>query len=133
MATDAHPLTPHALPSFIAPPGEGDTLMMMMAVLLVAAVLGAGVAYLALHSLPERMAHRGKKAQFQIVAVLGLLALVTHQNLFWVAALLLALVDVPDLTGPARRIAEALERLAGRRARAPVAAEPLADRSTTEG
>jgi hypothetical protein len=76
-------------------------------------VLGFGVMFLHLHSLPERLAHRGHKLQFQVVAVLGLLALFTHIHLFWVAALLLALVDIPDIGGHLRRIAGAAERMAG--------------------
>ncbi|WP_137180723.1 hypothetical protein [Roseomonas sp. AR75] len=59
------------------------------------------------------MAHRGHKLQFEIVAVLGLLALFTHIHAFWVAGLLLALIDIPDFTGPMRRIAGSTERLAG--------------------
>ena len=42
------------------------------------------------------MAHKSQKLQFEIVAVLGLLALFTHIHLFWIAGLLLALVDLPD-------------------------------------
>jgi hypothetical protein len=63
--------------------------------------------------LPERMAHRTHKLQFEIVAVLGLLALFTHMHIFWVAGLLLALVDLPDFTGPLRRIAGSAEKAAG--------------------
>ena len=39
---------------------------------------------------------RHNKAQFEIVAVLALLALFTHNNYFWVAALLLAMIPIPD-------------------------------------
>ena len=70
--------------------------MVVMAVILVLSVLGFGLLFLRLHTLPERMAHRGHKLQFEIVAVLGLLALFTHIHLFWVAGLLLALIDIPD-------------------------------------
>ncbi len=42
------------------------------------------------------MAHKSKKLQFEIVAVLGLLALFTHIHLFWVAGLILAMIDLPD-------------------------------------
>jgi hypothetical protein len=59
------------------------------------------------------MAHRGHKLQFEIVAVLGLLALFTHMHVFWVAGLLLALIDIPDFTGPMRRIAGSAEKIAG--------------------
>jgi hypothetical protein len=59
------------------------------------------------------MAHRSQKLQFEIVAVLGLLALFTHQHVFWVAGLLLALIDIPDFGTPLRRIAGSAEKLAG--------------------
>jgi hypothetical protein len=90
-----------------------DVLMVAMAVLLVVAVLAVGNLFLRLHTLPERLAHKGHKLQFEIVAVLGLLALFTHIHLFWVAGLLLALIDIPDFGSPLRRIAGSLERMAG--------------------
>jgi hypothetical protein len=109
----AHPAaTPH-LPSFITAPGETDVLMVVMIVILVLSVLGFGLLFLRLHTLPERIAHRGHKLQFEIVAVLGLLALFTHMHIFWVAGLLLALVDLPDFGTPLNRIAGSTEKLAG--------------------
>lgn len=87
--------------------------MLVVAALLVAAVLGVGLLFLRLHTLPERIAHQGHKLQFEIVAVLGLLALLTHVHIFWVAGLLLALIDIPDFLSPLRRIADATERVAG--------------------
>ena len=74
--------------------------MAVMAVFLVVAVLAVGLLFLRLHTLPERIAHKSHKLQFEIVAVLGLLALFTHMHLFWVAGLLLALIDIPDFGGP---------------------------------
>jgi hypothetical protein len=108
-----HPAATHHLPGFITPPGETDTLMVVTAVILLAAVLGFGILFLRLHSLPERMAHRGHKIQFEIVAVLCLIALFTHQHIFWVAALLLALIDIPDFGGSLGRIAGSVEKMAG--------------------
>lgn len=113
MATAMHPAAPHHLPAFITAPGETDYLMVVMAFVLLAAVLGVGLIFLRLHTLPERMAHKSQKLQFEIVAVLGLLALFTHVHLFWVAALLLALIDIPDFSGLFGRMAHALERMAG--------------------
>lgn len=113
MATSTHPAAPHDLPSFITVPGETDVFMIAMAVVLVVAVLAAGNLFLRLHSLPERMAHRGHKLQFEIVAVLCLLSLFTHVHLFWVAGLLLALIDLPDFSGSLGRMARALEKTAG--------------------
>lgn len=113
MAADVHPLAPHHLPGFITPPGETDSLMVVTAIMLLLAVLGVGLVFLRLHTLPERMAHKSQKLQFEIVAVLGLLALFTHVHLFWVAGLLLALIDIPDFSGQFGRMAHALERIAG--------------------
>jgi hypothetical protein len=107
-----HPMTPHHLPFYLAKPGETDVLMVVMGIFLIAAVLGVGNIYLRLHSLPERMAHKSQKLQFEIVAVLGLLALFTHIHLFWIAALLLALVDLPDFGTPLRSIAGSVEKIA---------------------
>jgi hypothetical protein len=87
--------------------------MTVMAVILVLAVLAFGLLFLRLHTLPERMAHKSQKIQFEIVAVLGLLALFTHIHVFWVAGLLLALIDLPDIGWPLRRMAGSLERIAG--------------------
>jgi hypothetical protein len=97
---------------FITPPGQTDILMVVMGVLLVAALLALGNIYLRLHSLPERLAHRSQKLQFEIVAILGLLALFTHIHLFWIAGLLLAFVDLPDFSTPLRSIAGSVERIA---------------------
>jgi hypothetical protein len=69
--------------------------------------------FLRLHTLPERMAHKSQKIQFEIVAVLGLIALFTHIHAFWVAALLLALVDFPDVGSFLGRIAGSVEKIAG--------------------
>ncbi len=105
-------MTPHHLPFYMARPGETDVLMIVMGIFLILAVLGVGNLYLHLHSLPERMAHKGQKLQFEIVAVLGLIALFTHIHIFWIAALLLALIDLPDFSTPLTSIAGSVERIA---------------------
>ena len=87
--------------------------MVVMGVFLILAVLAVGILFLRLHTLPERMAHKSQKLQFEIVAVLGLLALFTHMHIFWVAGLLLALIDLPDIGWPLRRMAGSLEKFAG--------------------
>jgi hypothetical protein len=113
MSATPHPLaTPH-LPGFITPPGATDTMLTNVALVLVGAVLVTGVLLLKLHSLPERKAHKGQKLQFEIVAVLCLLSLFTHNHAFWVAGLLLAYIDIPDFGSPLRRIARSTESLAG--------------------
>jgi hypothetical protein len=106
------------MPPFITAPGETDWLLVCMAVVLVGAVLGAGVFFFWLHSLPERLVHNSTKVHFDIVAVLGLLSLFTHVHLFWVAALLIALVkmpewSIPDFSGLLGRIAASVERMSG--------------------
>ncbi len=87
--------------------------MVVVGVILLAAILFVGNIYLQIHSLPERMAHKSQKLQFEIVAVLCLLALFTHNHLFWVIALLLALVDLPDFSTPLRSIAGSVQKMAG--------------------
>ena len=104
----------HHLPAFITAPGETDVLLVVaIVILLVARCWASGLIFLRLHTLPERMAHKSHKLQFEIVAVLGLLALFTHIHLFWVAGLLLALIELPDFGTPLRRIAGSLEKMAG--------------------
>jgi hypothetical protein len=87
--------------------------MVAVGIFLIAAVLGVGNFYLHLHSLPERMAHKSQKFQFEIVAILGLLSLFTHNHLFWVIGLFLAMIDLPDFSTPLRRIAGSVEKMAG--------------------
>ncbi|TXJ16874.1 MAG: hypothetical protein E6Q28_08980 [Afipia sp.] len=113
MSESLHPAAPHHLPSFITAPGETDILMVVVGLILLAAILFVGNVYLKIHSLPERMAHKSQKLQFEIVAVLCLLALFTHNHLFWVIALLLALVDLPDFSTPLRSIAGSVQKMAG--------------------
>jgi hypothetical protein len=113
MAVAAHPAAPHHLPVFLPGPDGSDWLMAVTGAMLVAMVVAFGLIFLRIHTLPERLAHRGHKLQFEIVAVLGLLALFTHIHAFWVAGLLLALIDLPDFTGPLRRIAGSAETVAG--------------------
>ena len=114
MDSQLHPMAPHHLPFFISKSSQTDVLMIATGVLLVVAVLAVGNVYLRLHSLPERMAHKSQKLQLEIVAVLGLLALFTHIHLFWIAALLLALVDLPDFGTPLRGIAGSVEKIASK-------------------
>ena len=108
-----HPTATHHMPSFVTAPGETDVLMVIMSVFLVLAVLMFGILFFRLHSLPEQIAHKGHKVQFEIVAVLGLISLFTHMHIFWIVGLLLAFIDLPDFGTPLRRMAGSLERMAG--------------------
>ena len=108
-----HPKASHHLPLFISQPGETDVLMVVLAVFLLFAVVMFGVFYFWLHSLPERLAHKSHKIQFEIVAILGLISLFTHEHIFWIAGLILAFIDIPDFGTPLRRIAGSVDRIAG--------------------
>ena len=111
MTEPIHPAASNHLPWFITAPGETDVLAVVLGVILVLFVLMIGNLYFRLHALPEQLAH--KKIQFEIVCVLALLAMFTHMHIFWIAALLLALVDLPDFVTPLRRIARSTETIAG--------------------
>jgi len=113
MAEALHPAAVHHMPMFMTAPGQTDILMVVMAVVLVLAVSMFGVVFLRLHTLPERIAHKSKRLQFEIVAVLGLISLFTHQHLFWVIGLILAMIDIPDFGGMLGRIAGSVESIAG--------------------
>src|SRR5262245_51407336 len=113
MTEPLHPAATQHLPSFITAPGETDVLMVVMAVILAFSVLMLGVLFFWLHSLPERMAHKSQKLQLEVVAVLCLISLFTHMHIFWIAGLLLAVIDLPDFGTPLRRIATSAEKIAG--------------------
>jgi hypothetical protein len=117
-----NPIATHHIPFFITPPGQTDVLFHVVAWFVLICVIGLGVIFLTIHSLPERHAHRTKKVQLDIVAVLCLLALLTNEHIFWFAALLLAFIDFPDFLGPVQRIATAAEKIAGQEPGAPEAA-----------
>jgi len=112
MAESLHPAAIHHLPPFVTAPGETDVLFIAMAILVLLGVIGIGIFYFKLHALPEHMAHRGQKVQLEIVAVLALIALFTHNHAFWIAGLLLALIPLPDFTTPLTSIARSLDRIA---------------------
>lgn len=113
MTEQLHPAATHYLPMFVTPPGDTDVLMVVTAIILGLSVFGFGILFLRLHTLPERVAHKSHKIQFEIVAILGLLALFTHMHIFWVAGLMLAFIDIPDFGGFLGRIAGSVERMAG--------------------
>ena len=71
--------------------------MNVMMVFLALVVFLIGILYLRLHALPEHMAHGTQKVQYEIVAVLALISLFTHNHLYWIIGLLLALVQISGL------------------------------------
>ena len=114
---EPHPAASHHLPAFITAPGETDVLMVAMGLFLALAVVMFGVLFLRLHSLPDQIAHKSHKMQSEIVCVLCLIALFTHMHIFWIAALLLAMIDLPDFGTSLGRIANSTETMAGRKVR----------------
>lgn len=112
MSAAVHPAASHHVPGFITAPGETDVWLVISLILLLAIIVGIGVFYFKLHALPEQIAHKGEKIQFQVVAVLSLLALFTHNHVYWIAALLLAFVPIPDVLTPLRAMATSLGRIA---------------------
>ena len=122
MAAARHPAASDHLPWFITAPEKSDALFVFTTIVVIGAVLGLGLLFFRLHSLPERLGH--KKLQFEIVAVLGLLSLFTHVHAFWVAGLLLAVIDLPDFLTPLRRIATSAEKLSGAESQPEMVSEP---------
>jgi hypothetical protein len=107
-----HPLASHDLPYFITAPGETDRMMVVTGIFLLLIIISVGVLYFSLHSLPERLSHRTNQVQAGIVAVLCLLALFTHNHTFWIIAILLAFIRIPDFETPIYAISDSLQRLA---------------------
>lgn len=94
-------------------------LLVVTGVFLILFVLTVGVLMLRLHHLPHHIAEKEQKIQLQVVAVLVLLAMFTHENLYWIAGLLLAMIDLPDFAGLLNRIASSVERIAWSPAKPP--------------
>jgi hypothetical protein len=117
MEDSLHPAATSHLPPFITAPGETDVLFNVMIVFVLLVVFLVGILYLRLHALPEHMAHGASKTQLQIIGALGLIALFTHNHLFWIAALLLAMIKFPDFASPVRSIARSLAKIARREGR----------------
>ena len=66
------------LPWFVAGPGQTDVLLVITGVFLILFILMIGVLMLRLHHLPEHIAQKQQKIQYQLVATLGLLGMLTH-------------------------------------------------------
>ena len=122
MYGELHPLAPHTLPPFIGAADGSDPLFSAIIFIVILAVLGVGVFYLKLHAIPEQLAHKHGNTQSQLIMVLALLALFTHNNIFWVAALILALLKLPDFLTPINSISESLKKLTPEEADTPVGA-----------
>ncbi len=113
-STTIHPLAPEHLPSYIAAADGSDHLFTFMTVFTIALILGIGILYMTLHAMPERMAHDSNHSQMQVVGILALLALFTHNNMFWIIAILVAAFRAPDFMTPLTSISQSLASMAGR-------------------
>ena len=114
MSEAIHSQAPHHLPLFLPGADGSDILFTVVVVMMIVMVFGFGVLYFTLHALPEKIAHGTSSTQFQLIAVLALLAMFTHNNLFWVAALLLATIKLPDFTTPLNAISRTLAEIRDR-------------------
>ncbi|WP_298854803.1 hypothetical protein [uncultured Ruegeria sp.] len=110
-AADLHPMATGHIPGYVVAADGSDYLFSAMVVFFVVLVVLIGVGYLTLHSVPEKMAHENNHPQFQLVGILALLALFTHNGLFWIAAILVAGFQFPDFASPLRNIADAIRSL----------------------
>ena len=113
MTASPNPAATTHLPFFITAPGDTDVLFNVTLVFVVGCIILTGVIFLTIHSLPERMAHKSKKILLDLIALLCLLALLTHEHLFWFIAIVLAFIDIPDFLTPVNRIAKSVETMAG--------------------
>jgi hypothetical protein len=116
LTASPNPIATTHVPFFITAPGDTDVLFNATLVLVVACIILAGVVFLTIHSLPERMAHKSKKILLDLIALLCLLALLTHEHLFWFIAIVLAFIDIPDFLTPVNRIANSVETMSGQEA-----------------
>jgi hypothetical protein len=104
------------LPFYITGPGESDILLIAVAIALAGIVIGFGALYFTIQAIPDRIAKGSSKAQMQLVGLLGLISLFTMNNLYWVAAILLAAVRIPDFVTPLKDIARSLRHRTDERA-----------------
>jgi hypothetical protein len=116
LTASPNPIATTHTPFFITAPGTTDVLFNVTLVFLVACVILTGVIFLTIHSLPERMAHKSQKILLDLIALLCLLALLTHEHLFWFAAIVLAFIDIPDFLTPVNWIASSVATMAGQEA-----------------
>lgn len=109
---ETHPIAPHHLPGYLPGPDGSDPLFTAVVIVLLIVVMVAGVIYFKLHSIPEQMGEKHNSTQLQLISILAVLALFTHNNAFWILALLLAAIRIPDYLTPLQTIANSLARLA---------------------
>ena len=96
------------LPFYITGPGESDILFAAVTISLIAIVVGFGALYFTIQAIPDRIVKGTSKSQMQLVGLLGLISLFTMNNLYWIAAILLAAIRIPNLMAPLTDIARSL-------------------------
>jgi len=106
-----HAMATGHIPGFLPGADGSDPLFSGMVIFTIILVLFIGSFYFRLHAIPEHMAHSDNHAQMQVIGILCLLALFTHNNMFWVVALLVAAFRMPDFLSPLQSIAGSLESL----------------------
>lgn len=113
MAEHIHSMAPADLPGFLAAADGSDPLFtgVVIGVIVLALILGA--VFFRVHNLPDHIAEGDNATQARLVAVMVLIALLSGNEVFWVAALILALVKIPDLTTPLNAIADTLRQRPG--------------------
>ena len=111
MSESVASVTQENLPFFITGPGESDILFTAVTISLILIILGFGALYFTIQAIPDRLAEGTSKAQMQIVGILGLISLITLNNAYWVAALLLAAIRIPDLVTPFKSISRSLKKM----------------------
>lgn len=84
-------------PFWVTPPGETDSFLITVGLLLVLVLMGFGALYFTVQAIPDRMAAGAHKVQMQLVGVLGLISLFTLNNAFWIAAILIAAVPLHEI------------------------------------
>ncbi|WP_239059927.1 hypothetical protein [Ruegeria sp. PrR005] len=112
--SEMHPMATAHLPGYLPGADGSDPLFIGVATFTIALIVFIGAMYFTLHALPERMAHHGNHTQFQVIGILALIALFTHNNIFWVAALLLAAFRMPDFLTPLQSMAGSLSGILSR-------------------
>ena len=108
---DTHPLALHHLPFFLPGSDGSDPLFTVVVVVLVTVLVTAGALYFKLHAIPEHLGVKHNSTQLQLISVLAVLALFTHNNAFWILALLIAVIRLPDFVTPLKTIADSLVKL----------------------
>lgn len=97
---------------FISGPGVTDVFFVVVVVIAITVTMLVGVLYFTLHHLPEKIGTKVNSSQILLIGILSLIAMFTHNNTFFFAALILAAVQLPDWTTPFTSIAKSLQDLA---------------------